>query len=116
MVSEVSVSADDRLAVSGMRRHARLLSTPAFASGRGFQAQPAFRVDAAVYRVRVSELQQERRYRKTSAPRVRAGQLSLDLDRVAGLLLGVSQYALVSIRLLASRVNNHLPSLLFTVL
>ena len=86
------------LAVSGLRFNARVLSTIAFASGGGIQAEPVNGDDAAIHCLRLPGFHEERDHGRAAAPHLHPADLSLGMARVARFLLGLPQYALVSLR------------------
>src|SRR5580765_7575934 len=94
----MSVPAVDRLAMSRLRFHACLLSTPASASGSRVQAEPAFRPDPAIPRLRLFGLYEGGNHRQASSPRIHSRALSVGLVGADVVLLGLPQHAVVPVR------------------
>jgi len=101
MVSEMSIPAVDRVAMSGLWVHARLLSITASASSGSLQAEPTAGDDAAIHRVRLSRLHESRHYRQASAPGIHPANLPLGLVGISDFFLGIPQHDLVPLRVLA---------------
>ena len=102
VLSEVSISFSDWLAVSRLRIDTRFLSTAAPASSRGVQAESAYHANAPFHRLRFSRIHEKRDHRQAVSPPLHPAILSVGVARAAAFLLGLSQYALVSVRLLKS--------------
>ena len=92
-----------------------VLSTAASASDRGVQIESADRDDVAFHRLRISRLHQERNHGQVS-PGFYSTDLSLGLAGAAALLLGLSEYALVSIHFLKAATMNSDPAIRITML
>src|SRR5690242_8903202 len=103
------VSADDWLAVSRLRIDPRVLSAATSASGRGVQAESADHADPPVHRLRFSRIHAKRNHRQAVSPPLHSAGLSLGVARAATFLLGLSQHALVSVRLLKSGFSIRFP-------
>ena len=97
----MSIPATNGMAMSGVRLNPRLLSIGASPPDCGVQAEPAHGPDAAIHRLWLPRIYQERDYRKASSAHFYSDALSLGVVRSTGFLLGVPQYALVSVRVLA---------------
>src|SRR5581483_3384418 len=103
---EVSVSFADRLAVSGVRLDTRVLSVAAPASDRGFQIQSVDGPDAAIHRLRLPRIYEERDHRQALSAPVHSTCLHVGLARAAAFLLGLPQHALVSVRFVVTQIVN----------
>ena len=97
MVSEVSISFADWLSMSGVWFDASLLSTAAPASNRGLQVESVDGADAALYRLRLPRVYQERDHGPASTPSFHTAGLYVGLAGAANLLLDFSQHAVVSL-------------------
>src|ERR1043165_6519163 len=105
----MSIPLSHRLAVSPLRIDARVLSTSASASGSRVQIESADRSDAAVHRLWISGIHQERDHRQAASSGFHPAGLSLGVAGVAAFLLGLSQHALVSVRLLTISLFDSFP-------
>ena len=87
------------LAMPGLRLNPRLLPTFASASGRGLQAESADGDDLALHCLRLPRFHEERDYGQAASSHFYPTHLSLGVAGVAHFLLGLPQYAVVSLRL-----------------
>ena len=101
----MSVSLDDGLAVSGLWLDPRVLSPAAFAPGDGLQIQSLDGADAPVSNLRISGIYPQRGPGPSLPAIVCTAGLPLDLADPAPVLLGFSQYSLVSICLVGYIVS-----------
>ena len=83
--------------MSGVWFDASLLSTAAPASNRGLQVESVDGADAALYRLRLPRVYQERDHGPASTPSFHTAGLYVGLAGAANLLLDFSQHAVVSL-------------------
>jgi acyl-CoA thioesterase YciA len=76
------------------------LSTASSASDRGVQVKSADDADAAVHRLWLSRIYQERHYGPAAAARLYSVEILVGVARVDDLLLDLSQYSVVSVRVM----------------
>ena len=99
----MSVSFVDRNAVSRLWIDARVLSTVASAPSRGVQAESLNDSDAAIRRLRICRLHEERYHRTAAEAYLHPAVLFVGLARAVDLFLDFPQHPLVSVRFVSLR-------------